>query len=170
MNNYKDAILERVKEVLNTHGSTELKGRYGIGDPGVVNKSQLSKPMAFISYEEQSLDMDASHEMESTLPVVIDIVCDMTRDFGQGLDAKGHQRVISLACGRNDDFSIREDSVSGVFMHHQDLTKNGDPMQLFVDPATPIQVELDYQTRDKGLVTAEAIVHLTLKTNQLINL
>lgn len=166
----KDPILERVKEIMNEHGPTELKGRYGVGDPGIVNKSQLARPMAFISYQEQALDMSASHEMESTLPISIDIVYDMTKDFGQGMDAVSHQAVTELACGRDDDFSIREDTVAGVLMYNQDLSKPTDVMQLYLDPETPIQVEFDYQTRDKGLVTAEAIVNFNLKTNQILSM
>lgn len=168
MAKYKDPVLERVKEWMNEHGPKELRGRYGVGDPGVVNKAQLARPMAFISYEDQSFAMSASHELGSTMPIVIDVVHDMTKDFGQGLDATSHLAVTELACGRNADFSVGEDSIVGVLRNHQDLSKTEDSLQLFVDLATTTTVEFDYQNRDKGLVTAEARVRFALTTEQIL--
>lgn len=164
---YKDPILTRIKEVLDRDGPKELKGRYGFGDPGQVNKSQLAQPMAFISYEDQSFMDNTSAELESTLPVVINVVVDMTKDFGQGLDAYSHMQVTNIACGRNANFSLREDSIVGALRKNQDLSKTEDDLQLYLDPQTPTRVEFDYQNRDKGVVTAEALIHFTVTNDQL---
>lgn len=164
---YKDPILERIKKVLNEHGPAELKGRYGIGDPGVVNKSQLSKPMAFISYENINIAVDTNAEDKSSLPIVIDVVYDMTKDFGQGLNAFSHLSVVEYVYAQNPDFTIKDDCIVGVLREHSDLTENEDSIQLFLDLQEPMRVEFDYQNRDKGLVTAEAVVHFTVSKNQL---
>lgn len=163
-----DPILSRIIKLLNEHGPKELKGRYGIGDPGVINKSQLQKPMAFVSYETQEFSMSSAFELGNRLPIAIDVVVDMTKDFGQGLNAYSHSSVIEFAAGRNKDFSVREDSVVGALRSHQDMTENDDDLQLFLDVETPTRVEFDYQNRDKGLVTAEAVVHFTVGVNQLL--
>ncbi len=165
MARYKDPILNRIKEILDRDGPKELKGKYGIGDPGVVNKSQL--PMCFISYEAQSLIDSTSAEWQSTLPIIVNVVYDMSRDFGQGLNATSHSSLIELVCGRNDDFTIRDDSILGALRKNQDMTAEGDTYQLFIDVGTPTDIDFDYQNRNKGLVTAEAVVRFRVITSQL---
>lgn len=168
MKNNDDPVLKRIKSLLNEHGPKELRGRYGTGDPGIINKSQLAQPMAFVSYEDQGFDMSASHELGSEMPIVIDVVHDMTKDFGQGLNATSHLAVVDLACGRNKDFSLRDDSIVGVLRNHQDMSQTEDNLQLFLDVGKKTTVEFDYQNRDKGLVTAEARIKFTLTTEQIL--
>lgn len=162
-----DPILERIRKILDKDGPRELRGRYGLGDPGQVNKSQLAQPMAFISYENQDIMDATSGEIESTLPIMVDIVVDMTRDFGQGLNAVSHNTVVDLAAGRDKTFAIRDDSVVGALRKNADMSTPDGTLQLFLDVRTPTRVEFDYQNRDKALVTAEAVVHFTVLTSQL---
>ena len=51
MAKYVDPILKQIKDILEKDGPAILRGRYGYGDPVVINKSQLTRPMAFISFD-----------------------------------------------------------------------------------------------------------------------
>lgn len=164
MAKYVDPILKMIVAILDKDGPADLKGRYGYGDPVVVNKSQLTKPIAFVSFDtEYSVSDTASAEIGSDMPIVIDVVTDMTRDFGQGLNAKSHLELIRLVCGRNDDLTLMKDSIIGA------LRANQDPGQrVWINAGERTTVEFEGTPRDKGLVTAEALVRFTVKHSQFV--
>lgn len=162
MARYIDPILKKVKDILDKDGPAVLRGRYGYGDPVVVNKSELSKPIAFISYDtDYEVHDSAGGEVETNAIVAICVVVDMTRDFNQGMDVRSHLELVDLVAGRNVDLTLKKTSIMGA------LRANEDPGErLWIDAGTQTTIEFDAVPRDKGLVTAEAIVRFTVKHSQ----
>ncbi len=162
MAKYVDPILKKIKEILDKEGPTVLRGRYGYGDPVVVNKSQLAKPLAFLSYDtDYEVHDSAGGEIETNATVALCVVVDMTKDFNQGMDVRSHLELIELVAGRNDDMTLRDDSLLAALRANEDP---GD--RLWIDAGTQTTIEFDAVPRDKGLVTAEAIIRFTVKHSQ----
>lgn len=159
LNNYKDPIAEAIKKVLNDHGPALLKGRYGTGDPAVMSKSQLAKPMAFITFEGHSIGEPSNSHLQITGSIVINLVTDMTQDFGQGLDAKSHMSLVDLMVGMTfdgDDYYLKPDSIVGTLRSHHDLGHG-----LLLSLGQNDEIEYDAMTRGKGIVTSEAVLRTT---------
>lgn len=157
--NYKDPVLEAIIKVLNDHGPAILKGRYGTGDPVVVNKSQLSKPMAFISFDGHLVGEPTNSHLRITGNVVINLVHDMTKDFGQGLDAKSHMALVGLIIGMEFDgefYRLKPDSIVGALRSHQDM---GHGLRLSLGSTD--EIDYDAMGRGKGIVTTEGVYNIT---------
>lgn len=159
---YVDPILQKIKEILDKEGPVALRGRYGFGDPVIINKSQLAKPLAFLSYgDDYEVHDSAGGEIETNATVNVCVVVDMTKDFGQGMNARSHLELVELVAGRNKDMTLKRNSVLGA------LRANEDPGErLWIDAGTQTTIEFDATPRDKGLVTAEAVVRFTVKHSQ----
>lgn len=162
MAKYVDPILGKIKEILDRDGPEDLKGRYGFGDPVVINKSQLAQPLAFLTYDtDYEVHDSAGGEIETNAVVNLCVVVDMSRDFNQGTNARSHLELIDLVAGRKDDMTFKRNSILGA------LRANEDPGErLWIDAGTQTTIEFDAVPRDKGLVTAEAIVRFTVKHSQ----
>lgn len=163
--NYKDPILEAIIKVLDKDGPSILKGRYGTGDPVVVNKSQLSKPMAFISYDGHLVGEPTNSHLRITGNVVINLVNDMTKDFGQGLDAKSHMALVGLIIGMEFDgefYRLRSDSIVGALRKNQNM---GHGLRLSLGSLD--EVDYDAMSRGKGIVTTEGVLNITATVDVL---
>ena len=162
MAQYTDPILKLIKDILDKEGPALLRGRYGYGDPGVISKSQLTKPIAFLSFDtDYAIHDSAGGEIESNMPVSLCVVVDMTRDFNQGTDARSHSELVDLVAGRNADMTLKRNSIIGALRANQDP---GD--RVWIDAGERTVIEFDAVPRDKGIVTAEAIVRFTVKHSQ----
>lgn len=165
-NDYKDPILEAIIKVLNDHGPALLKGRYGTGDPVTVNKSQLKRPMAFLTFEGHTVAEPTNSHLQITGSLGINLVTDMMQDFGQGLDAKSHMSLVGLMIGMEldgDFYRLKPDSIVGALRSHQDL---GHGLRLSLGQAD--EIEYDAMSRGKGIVTTEAMLN-TIATVQVLN-
>lgn len=165
-NDYKDPILEAIIKVLNDHGPALLKGRYGTGDPVTVNKSQLKRPMVFLTFEGHTVAEPTNSHLQITGSLGINLVTDMTQDFGQGLDAKSHMSLVGLMIGMEldgDFYRLKPDSIVGALRSHQDL---GHGLRLSLGQAD--EIEYDAMSRGKGIVTTEAMLN-TIATVQVLN-
>ncbi len=163
MARYEDPILIKIIKVLNEHGPVQLKNKYGLGDPIVVNQSQL--PMAFISYDTLTVGDYTNAELESRLNVVINVVYDIKRDFMQGLsNVEGHMSLVELLSGRNSDYSLRVNSIMGALRAHQDLDN-----KLWIDVGTLSEVDygVGLEKRGSGIYTAEGVLRFTVINQQL---
>lgn len=163
---YKDPILEAIKAVLNEHGPATLKGQYSSGDPVVVSKSQLTKPMVFITFDGHTVGETTNSHLDITGRLTINLVNDMTSDFGQGLDARSHMQLVNLMIGMEidgDSMRLKPDSIVGALRGHQNLGKG---LRLSLGEAD--QIEYDAMSRGKGIVTNEAVLN-TVATVMVVN-
>lgn len=162
---YKDPILKKLIEILDERGPRELKGRYGYGDPGVIQRSQLARPRCFLSYEQQVLTDSAMGMVETNATVLINVVYDMSRDFGQGENAWSHMSVAELVSGRDESMKLRNDTIIGALRKNEHLAL--DFGQLYIDLGDGTEVEFGLNNRDKGLVTSEAVVKINVKFEEV---
>ena len=167
INKYNDPILAAIIKVLDEHGPAELRGRYGTGDPAIVSKSQVAKPMAFITYSGHRVGEPTNSGLRITGTLSINLVVDMTQDFGQGKDAKSHMTLVGLMIGmyEGDDgmIKLRADSIVGALRSHQHLGNN-----LRLSLGEDDEIDYDAMTRGKGIVTSEAVL-TTIATIEVLN-
>lgn len=165
---YRDPILVKLRDILNTDGPKVLKDRYYFGDPIVVNVSKL--PACFISFDRQEVSNADNSHLESRMSIVFNVVYDHKRDINQALDnIESHMSVVDIIEGRYDEknanpFAIRKDTLIGALRLHEDLGNN-----LWIDVGTASGAEygLGIGKRGPGIYTAEGIVRIEVKHHQI---
>ena len=160
---YRDPILVKIRDTLNQFGPKQLKDRYYFGDPIVVNQSLL--PVCFISYDKQTITDVTMSELESRLPVVLNVVYDMKRDMMQALDnIEGHMSLVDIIVGRNSDYSLKKDSILGALRAHQDLDTN-----LWIDVGSSSEADFGVgpEKRGPGIYTAEGVLRIQVLNHSL---
>ena len=163
MKNYEDPILVKIRDLLNVHGPKELRNKYYLGDPMLVNKSDL--PMAFISYEKHDIVDDASHSIETHSTVIVDVAYDLTKDFNRTSKASGsHMALTKIICGRNDQYQLLDDSILAVLRRFQDDQED----ELIIELGTSTQVEYIVNERGNSIFTNEALVRFTVRTRDFV--
>lgn len=163
MSIYKDPILVKLRDLFIAEGPKELKDRYGFGDSLQVNKGVL--PFAFMSIDIQRVTNSSNAEITTDIPIVVNVVYDMTRDFNQSLEnVQSHMSVVNMLIGRNPDYTIRKDSLAGVLWSHEQLADN-----LWVNLGQ--QMEADFgigiEKRGPGIYTTEGVLRFTVKHQQI---
>lgn len=163
MQGYRDPVIAKIIAVLNASGPVKLKNRYFQGDPVVVAKSQL--PAVFISKDKTNIGNDTVSEDFSRMPMVLNVVYDLTRDFGQAFDnIDSATAVYEMLEARNPDYSLRSDSIAAVLRHNQQLDAH-----LYID--FDKDLELDYGVsigkRGDGIFTVEGVCKFEVYGYQL---
>lgn len=160
---YEDPILAKIRDMLDAHGPKELRGRYYLGDPMIINKSDL--PRAFISYERQDVVDDASHSIETHSIVVIDVAYDLTKDFNRSARHSGsHTALAKVICGRDENYKLLDNTVLAVLRRFQDSQDDA----LRIDLGTPTQVEYVVDERGNNVFTNEALVRFVVRTHEFV--
>lgn len=163
MKNYEDPILAKVRDLLNIYGPNELKNKYYLGDPMLVNKSDL--PMAFISYEKHDVIDDASHSIETHSTVIIDIAYDLTKDFNRASKTSGSQMaLVEMICGRDENYRLLDDTILAVLRRFQDSQDDS----LVIDLGNSAQIEYVIGERGNSVFTNEALIRFTVRSREFI--
>lgn len=163
MKNYEDPILAKVRDLLNAYGPDELKNKYYLGDPMLVNKSDL--PMAFISYEKHDIIDDASHSIETHSTVVIDVVYDLTKDFNRASKTSGSQMaLVKMICGRDENYRLLDNTILAVLRRFQDSQDDS----LIIDLGNSAQIEYVVGERGNSVFTNEALIRFTVRSREFI--
>lgn len=163
MKNYEDPILVKVRDLLNTYGPNELKNKYFLGDPMLVNKSDL--PMAFISYEKHDIIDDASHSIETHSTVIIDVAYDLTKDFNRASKTSGSQMaLVRIICGRDENYRLLDDTILAVLRRFQDSQDDS----LIIDLGNSAQIEYVIGERGSSVFTNEALIRFTVRSREFI--
>lgn len=163
MKNYEDPILAKVRDLLNTYGPNELKNKYYLGDPMLVNKSDL--PMAFISYEKHDVIDDASHSIETHSTVIVDVVYDLTKDFNRTSKTSGSQMaLVEMICGRDENYRLLDNTILAVLRRFQDSQEDS----LIIDLGNSAQIEYVVGERGNSVFTNEALIRFTVRSREFI--
>ncbi len=149
---------------MDEHGPENLKGKWGVGDPIVVEVQAL--PKAFISYDNVMISDASSSDLRFNNNIVISVVVDMKREFSAPTKrVESHEQVIEMIAGRDDNMNIREDSIVGCLRKYQDL-ENG---KLWIEIGT--ETEIDYglgiEKRGPGIMTAEGLIRFQVTLDQI---
>lgn len=163
MKNYEDPILAKMRDLLNTYGPDELKNKYYLGDPMLVNKSDL--PMAFISYEKHDIIDDASHSIETHSTVIIDVAYDLTKDFNRASKTSGSQMaLVKMICGRDENYRLLDNTILAVLRRFQDSQDDS----LIIDLGNSAQIEYVIGERSNSVFTNEALIRFTVRSREFI--
>lgn len=166
-NLYEDPILRKIRDLLDESGPEELRGRWTIGDSLNIPKNIL--PHGFIALDSSNHSRDANAEVRTTFEVLITVAVDMQNEFNTPTDrSESHERVVSLMEGRNEDYTVSENSVLGCLLKHRDL----DPEQnLLIDVGDEGDFDADYgigaEKRGAGIVTAEGLMRVRVTLDQI---
>lgn len=160
---YRDPIITKLIEVLEAEGPKQLKGRYYLGDPLVVPKSVL--PAAFITKDTTVIDAETNAEDRSEITYVINVVYDLTRDFGSASKDGGSTNALyEVMEARDEHYNIAPGAICYVLRAHEQLDD-----QLWFSPGTTVEPSygVGVEKRGAGLYSVEAVVKVTLRHIQL---
>lgn len=163
MPQYRDPFITKLIGIFNAEGPASLKNRYYYGDPMVVAKSQL--PAVFISKDKTTIAPETNEEDVSTIPMIINVVMDLTRDFGQAFNSiNSMNQVYEAIEARNVDYTLRSDSLAYLLRKHMELDS-----QVWIDLSSGL--ELDYGVgmgkRGEGIFTVEGVMKFTVTHIQM---
>lgn len=160
---YRDPILTLIRDRFNAEGPKELKDRYFFGDTLLVNAREL--PCVFMSIDVERLTNASNAEVESNIPIALNVVYDLRRDFQQSIEnVNAHMSVVNFLIGRNADYTIRKDSLAGVLWNHPQLAA-----KLWVNLDQPMEADfgIGIEKRGPGIFTTEGVLKFTVKHHQL---
>lgn len=158
MSVYRDPVLLKLRDVLNQYGPKQLKNRYYFGDPLIVNASEL--PACFMSIDSQTVDNVTNAELETRIFVVLNVVYDHRRDLMQALDnIESHMSIVDLIGGRNEDYSLKADSILGCLRAHEDLDTK---LWIDVGSLSTADYGVGVEKRGPGIYTAEGIIRVQI--------
>lgn len=162
--NYSDPVLAKIISVLNAEGPAALKGKYYQGDPvQVVNKSFL--PAAFVTRDRTQVSNISNAEDESKMPIAINVVYDLTRDFNQAFNnISSSVSVYEWIEARNADYTLRDDSILYVLRKYQQLDR-----KLWINLSAPLEAHygIGLQKRGPGIFSVEGIIRLEIIQHQI---
>lgn len=160
---YEDPILAKLRNLLNEHGPKDLRNKYYLGDPMVVDKSSL--PMCFISYERQSVIDDASYSIETHSTVLINVAYDLTRDFNSMAKRSGsHMALVKMICGRDSKNKLLPETILSVLRQFQDEQSD----ELIIDLGSQTEIEYVVSERGGSVFTNEALIRFTVRTRDMV--
>lgn len=116
---YRDPIISKVMEKLNAEGPAELKGRYYQGD--IIMPAKSIMPFCSIAIDTQAINSSDSMEDLNAIPLVLTVVVETTKDIKSFDLAAGSTKLYELIAARNDDYSLRADSISYVLRKYAQL-------------------------------------------------
>ncbi len=160
---YQDPVIAKLISVLNAQGPASLLNRYYFGDPLVVNKSAL--PAVFISRDKTVTGNDTVAEDYSRMGIAINVVYDLTRDFGQAFNnIQSSLAVYELMEGRGANYDFLPNSILGVLRGNYQLDAT---LYINLDK----EVELDYgvtvNKRGEGIFAVEGVARFEVYHYQL---
>lgn len=155
---YRDPILDLLKTVLNDEGPAALKGRYYVGDPLIIGKAKM--PAVFITRDKTRVNNDDVQDDMHIMPVVLNVVQDLTKDFNQAFDNLSSANTLyEWVEARNADMTLRSDSLLYVLRAHQEFANN-----LWINQAGGVEANygVGIQKRGQGIYSVEAVIKLEI--------
>lgn len=160
---YKDPIIRKLIDILNTDGHVNLKNRYYEGDPVLIPRNNL--PAVFITKVDTDIAEHTNLEDESTMVFNLNLVVDMTQDLNKTQKSvTGEALLYQYMEGRDDTtYDLKTNSMVYVLRKNQQADTD-----LFISVGTPVRVRygVNVEKRGKGVVTAEANLIVTVRHHQ----
>lgn len=164
MAKYNDSVLKQLKDLMNEHGPTALRGHWGIGDPVLVPQNQL--PAAFLQYDNVYIDDSSNATLEFKQNIVITVSINQKR--GNSVfadDVASHSDLVELVLARDSAMNVLDSCILGVLRKYQDANTG----KSWIDPGTETAIEFGQgrEARGPGIMTAEAIIRFQFNSEQL---
>lgn len=156
---YKDPIVQTIIDLLEANGPTELRGRYINGDVLLPNKTEL--PICYVAKDTTQAQPADNMEDEHLIAMFATVILDLTQDLNESYEmVAGTPKLYDMCEGRNDDFSLREDTVLYQLRNSQQLAP-----KLWIGVGTPVIVGygVGIQRRGPGTFSVEAVIRFNVR-------
>jgi len=158
-NQYKDPIIQKVIDVLNTQGPSKLRGRYTNGDVLLPNKTEL--PMCYVTKDQVAAqpanNMEDEHLQMMVATVILDFTQDMNAAYGM---VAGVSELFQFCEERNSDYELLPNSLLYILRNNQQIDD-----KMWIGIGTPVQINygLGIERRGPGIFSIEATIRFTVK-------
>lgn len=161
MSQYRDPVIQKVISGLQANGPEILRNSYYSGDPLRVAKSKL--PAAFITKDSTTIREASNAEDQSVMPMVLNVVLDLTRDWGQAFDRVNSSDLLYEAVeARNDDYTLKSTSLAYQLRKNHQLDTN-----LWISGELSIEYGVGVEKRGPEIFTVEAILRFAVTHHQI---
>ena len=159
-----DPIIAKLINLFNTQGLDELKNRYYFGDPIQVNPAEL--PAVFITKDNTRIKSASNAQDSHRINLNINVVYNLKDVMSQSLETiTGYDKLYDILEGRNDDCTLKSNSLAGILRESQDLASN-----MFIDLESDLSIDygIRNQMRGPNLITVEGIIKTQIIFDQLV--
>jgi hypothetical protein len=156
---YKDPVIQTVIDLLDGTGPSKLRGRYVNGDVLQPNKTEL--PLCYITRDTTTVTAETNMQDLHQASLVATVILDWTQDLDQAYDmVAGTPELYEMCEGRNDNFTLREDTM--LYCLRKDQQLNGG-LWLGVDSPVEVSYGIGVDRRGPGSFSIEAVIRFTAK-------
>ncbi len=156
---YRDPIITKVIEFLETNGPSKLRGRYIHGDVLLPNKSEL--PLCYLTKDQVSVVPANNMEDEHQQAIVATIILDHTQDLNEAYDMVGGvSELWEFIEARGDDYQLKRDTLMFQLRLQQQVAD-----KFWIGLGTPVTVNygMGVERRGPGIFSIEATVRFTVR-------
>ncbi len=116
---YRDPVISKLIEKLEAEGPYELRNRYYQGD--IIMPARSIMPFCSIAIDTENITSADSMDDLAVIPLVLTIVVATTKDIKSFDLPAGTTKLYELLAARNDDYSLRADSIAYVIRKYAQL-------------------------------------------------
>lgn len=160
---YRDPIIKKLIEMLESDGPTELVNKYIYGDVLAPPKSQL--PVVSVAKDGINVASDGTMQDRHTIPIVMAVIVDWTRDLNESFDlTRGTNQLWEYFEKRNANYSVAEKTLIYALRKNQKLDNN-----LFIsinDDGLNADYGLGIEKRGSNIFSVEGIIRFNLELTQ----
>lgn len=157
---YKDPIITKLMEKLNTEGPSELRTKYIYGDVLIVPKDEL--PVCTIAKNNLMVLPDTNLEDLHIIPIVMNIIYDYTNDLTQDHQiVAGVNSLYKICEGRDATYQLDTDSIMSVLRKYTQLDDNA-WISIGQNEQTRIDYGIGQERRGAGIFSVEARIRFNV--------
>lgn len=165
MSEYRDPIIQKIIDTLESEGPQELRGKYQHGDTWMPNKEEL--PVVTVSKDNTRIGAASNAEDDQLLPMVINVIYDYMRDLTQSSDlAVGVTTLYDYCEGRDaTTYMLKSDSIAYVLRKYPKLDND---LYISVGPGEELQIDygMGVERRGPGIFSVEAVIRFNVRFQQ----
>ena len=159
MSAYRDPVVQKVIDLLDSAGPSKLRGRYINGDVLQPGRSEL--PLCYIAKDGTSVSPATNMEDEHRISLVATIILDWTQDLGEAYDiVAGTPELYEFCEGRGSDYQLLADTLLYQLRRSQQLDA-----KLWIGVGTPVEISygIGVDRRGPGSFSVEALIRFTVR-------
>ena len=157
--NFRDPVIQKLIDTLNTEGPDELRGKYYNGDVLLAPKSEL--PICSIARDRTTVTQASNTEDDNVARLVINILYDWTRDLTDDYDLEAGVSSLYKLVEKRDPatYALLPGSIMYVLRANQQLD---DKFWLAVGPSEVVEADygLGIERRGPGIFSVEAVIRV----------
>lgn len=161
---YKDPVIQKLIDVLEELGPSELKGKYHHGDVMVPAKSDL--PMVTIARDRTRISQASDLEDDNIMPLVINVLYDYTQDLTNDFDVQAGVTSLYRLVEERDpaNYRLLPNTIAWVLRQKQQL---GNKLYLAVGPNENLDIDygIGVERRGPGIFSVESVIRISARAH-----